>query len=313
MNAVGSLFRRAFSWRSLQVAATAVLLWNYPSVMRFCLRQTSDRGLEASRLAYEGKQEMFAAQNVGMVILGTSVIAGICKEGPIIATDGRFIIRARLRPDRPLAYIDGMRKIFLFGPYLVATAGEVFVGTSSFGAVVAEASRERVPDRPLDALGHLLKVRARHLQVGNDQAAASNEVILIGFDGSHPTVCVFAPRQFADQVQCTRDEAVLGLNAETQSFERQFKGMRAQAAARTVQKSINLFIRGNPTVSGGSLSVALLRRSGQPRWLSTPAEEYVPDGLRDVADAYLGGRIQMHLFPGVTKQELDDVARATPH
>ena len=223
---------------------------------------------------------------------GTFIGAIVADEGIVMVADSRstFVDEAGV----PIGYIDRMPKVFAHEGAAFAVSGLISVDGDLFSSFIKQ--NDFLLSRPIE---EILTSVSLWLPFKN-----SSNVLLIsaGYSASaEPTICVRSPY---DSQTCQKSGFITNRSSENlrRWLESQHRAPSVAEAAAALKRAIREAAVTDGTI-GGPLSVLLVPRSGQPRWLENPV--YANDWTRvcDVVADYRRGRV--HIAHIRSKQQLD--------
>ena len=240
-------------------------------------------------------------------IKGSFVIAAICKDGIIVASDSRGMLKDP--QGRRVAYYDTNQKIFPIGNKLIADTGYASLNDaklSFLAALMARFSRSPLSHVEVDQLPNAY---FKHASIALTEAGAASArlqtLVFAGYEKDQPTLCIY-DGELGRSIKCTHSgylssphEHILGLESVSSlSFEEASEIMRATIDdyAAAVQ----------PGLVGGPVVLRTIAPSGS-QWFDTPPNWPKWEAYTDLADDYRNNRIPFHLMPGIQKEQLDKV------
>lgn len=243
--------------------------------------------------------------NAPIRVKGSFVIAAICKDGIIVASDSRGTLKDR--QGKRLAYYDINQKIFPFGNKLIADTGYASLNDPKVSFLSALMSR--FADSPLSQVdvGQLpasyFKFAAATLPPAGAESAKVQTLVFAGFQKSKATLCIYLGESNRT-VHCSSSgylssprQHILGLeNVRSMSFAE---------AAHTMQKTIDDYAA---AVQPGFVGGPVVFRTITPfssKWFGTHPDWPNWGSFADLAGDYERNRVPFHLMPGIVKGQLD--------
>jgi hypothetical protein len=223
---------------------------------------------------------------------GTFIAVIVTEDGIVMGSDSRstFISSS----GKPVGYVDQMRKIYVSHGAAVAVAGLTSVDDELFSTFMRR--NDYLLESPVNEILYDVALR---LPFRN-----TTSVLLLsaGFNGAEPTICAKIP---VEPQTCRK--AGYFSNKESPTLRRWYlarKGETATSAeaAATLELAIRDAADLDPAI-GGPITVLLVTRSGNSRWLRNPPSDYGWTRVCDVVAAYRTGRTQ--IFFTDSKAELD--------
>ncbi len=238
-------------------------------------------------------------------IKGSFVIAAICKDGIIVASDSRGTLKDS-RGHR-IAYYDINQKIFPIGNALIADTGYASLNDPNISFLSAlmsrfaknPSSRVDVADLPASYFGYA----AALLPQAGAESAALQTLVFAGFRQKTAVVCIY--RGESDRTtKCSSagyvsspSQKIPGLqNASFLSF---------QQAAKVMRQTIDDYAAAvQPGSVGGPVVMRVITRTNS-EWFGTTPDWPSWQSFSDLANDYRNGRVSFHLMPGIVQAQLD--------
>lgn len=245
------------------------------------------------------------APPVPVRIKGSFVIAAICKDGIIVASDSRGTLKNS--QGHRIAYYDVNQKIFPIGNSVIADTGYASLNdpkVSFLSALMSDfasspRSRTRLEQLPSS---YFTYVNAALPADGADSAKVQT-LMFAGYDRGKPLLCIYkgeSNRKMACRSSgyfASPNIEIVGLKGVASlSFDR---------AARVMRRAINNYAASiSPGPVGGPVVVRVITPSRSKWWGSHP---HWPDwgSFDDLARDYQSSQVRFHLLPGATKSDLD--------
>jgi hypothetical protein len=246
-----------------------------------------------------------SAESVPLRVKGSFVIAAICRDGIIVASDSRGMLNDR--EGRRIAYYDVNQKIFPIGNALIADTGYASLKdpTVSFlsalmarfaGDVRSSTDVERLPVSYFDYVAGVLPPAGA-------ESAKVQTLVFAGFRESKPLLCIYKGESSREKTcrasgyLSSPDQQIVGLqNVSSFSFAQ---------AARVMQETIDDYAAAvQPGLVGGPVVVRTITPS-KSEWFGKPPDWPNWSSFADLAKDFRAGRVPFHLMPGISKAELD--------
>ena len=243
--------------------------------------------------------------NAPIRVKGSFVIAAICRDGIIVASDSRGTLKDR--QGKRLAYYDINQKIFPIGNKLIADTGYASLNDPKISFLSALMSR--FADSPLSQVdvGQLpdsyFKFAAATLPPAGAESAKVQTLVFAGFQKSKAALCIYQG-ETNQSVHCSSSGYVSSPRQHILGLER-LQLMSFREAARIMQKTIDDYAAAvQPGFVGGPVVFRTITPSGS-KWFGTHPDWPDWDSFTDMAGDYEGNRIPFHLMPGIAKGQLD--------
>src|SRR5215467_10997075 len=240
-------------------------------------------------------------------VKGSFVIAAICRDGIIVASDSRGMLKDR--QGRRLAYYDTNQKIFPIGDKLIADTGYASLNDpniSFLAALMLRFANDPFSQVEVDRLPNSYFSFATSLlpSVGAESARLQT-LVFAGFTRNRPRLCIYRGESgrtlgcSAAGYVSSPKERILGLqNVQNMSFSE---------AARVMRKTIEEYAAAvRPGLVGGPVVIRTITPSGS-EWFGSHPEWPQWDSFSDLEKDYDSGRVPFELMPGVAKAELDSL------
>ncbi len=238
-------------------------------------------------------------------IKGSFVIAAICKDGIIVASDSRGTLKNR--EGRRIAYYDTNQKIFPIGDKLIADTGYASLNdakVSFLSALMSRFSHSRLSQVDVDQLPNsYFKYVSIALPAVGAESAKLQTLIFAGYDKTRPMLCVYEGES-SRAIRC-RNSGYLS-SPHQQIFEfGNVSSLSFEDAAHIMKQTINDYAAAvQPGLVGGPVVVRTITTSGS-RWFDTPPYWPTWEAFTDLAEDYKNNRVPFHLMPGINKEQLD--------
>ena len=238
-------------------------------------------------------------------VKGSFVIAAICKDGIIVASDSRGTFKDT--QGRRIAYYDTNQKIFPIGNNLIADTGYASLNDrkvsflSEFMARFANSSYSRVEVNQLPA--SYFNYASQVLSERGGESAKVQTLVFAGFEHHKPLLCVYEG-EGSRATKCSNVGYLSSPKQQIAGLEKASK-LSFQEAARVMQATIEDYAAAvQPGSVGGPVVIRTITRF-ESRWF-----DKIPDwphwsSFADLAEDYKNERVLFHLMPGIVKVQLD--------
>lgn len=239
-------------------------------------------------------------------IKGSYVIAAVCRDGIIVASDSRGMLKDGY--GRRIAYYDVNQKIFPIGRSLIADTGYASLNdpqTSFLSALMTQFAQspqshidvDQLPDSYFNYVNGMLPAQGA-------ESAKVQTLVFAGFKETEPTLCVYRGESNSNGVKCRTSGYLSSPQGHITGLEN-VGALSFEQAAKVMQKEIEDYAAAvQPGLVGGPVVIRVITRSESAWWGQTP---HWPkwNSFTDLAGDYRAGLVPFHLMPGASKIELD--------
>jgi 20S proteasome alpha/beta subunit len=238
-------------------------------------------------------------------IKGSFVIAAICKDGIIVASDSRGTLKNR--EGRRIAYYDTNQKIFPIGAKLIADTGYASLNdakVSFLSALMSRFSHSALSQVDVDQLPNsYFKYVSIALPAAGAESAKLQTLIFAGYEKRRPTLCVYEGES-RRAIKCRNSGYVSSPHQQIFEFEN-VSSLSFEDAAHIMKQTIDDYAAAvQPGLVGGPVVIRTVTTSSS-RWFDTPPYWPTWEAFTDLAEDYRNNRIPFHLMPGISKDQLD--------
>jgi len=245
------------------------------------------------------------AESPPLRIKGSFVIAVICKDGIIVASDSRGMLKDS--EGHRIAYYDVNQKIFPLVDRLIADTGYASLNdtrVSFLSALMSHFAQSPLSAVEVDQLpGSYFTYASSLLGPLGASSAKIQTLMFAGYEKGMPIICMYEGES-SRATTCRSSgyfsspkQQILGLqNAGSLSFG---------DAAHVMETTINDYAAAvQPGFVGGPVVIRIITRSGS-RWFVSHPDWPKWESFSDLAEDYRAARVQFQLMPGISKTELD--------
>jgi hypothetical protein len=240
-----------------------------------------------------------------MRIKGSFVIAAICKDGIIVASDSRGMLKDG--QGHRIAYYDVNQKIFPVADKLIADTGYASLNDtriSFLSALMSHFAQSALSAVEVDQLpGSYFTYASTLLGPPGASSARIQTLMFAGYERGRPTMCMYEGE--SNRVTACRSSGYFS------SPKQQIWGLQNVGSlsfvdvAHVMETTINDYAAAvQPGFVGGPVVIRVITRSGS-RWLVSPPDWPKWESFTDLADDYRMSRVQFQLMPGISKTQLD--------
>jgi 20S proteasome alpha/beta subunit len=245
-----------------------------------------------------------SAASAPIRIKGSFVIAAICKDGIIVASDSRGTLKDS--QGRRVAYYDINQKIFPLGDKLIADTGYASLNDPKLSFLSALMSR--FAESPLSHVNvdqlpdSYFKFVSLALPVAGAQSAKIQTLVFAGYQKDKPLLCIY-DGESKGTTEC-RSSGFLSSPKQPIVGLKDVSSLSFKQAAEVMQRTIDDYAAAiQPGSVGGPVVIRTITPSTS-EWFETPPQWPQWQAFTDLAQDYRAKRVQFHLMPGVAEREL---------
>jgi hypothetical protein len=243
--------------------------------------------------------------NVG----GSFIIAVTCKDGILVAADSRNTISNNF--GKQLAYYDNVQKIFSFGKVAIAYTGHDTIQNLYFGAIIDAFAKTISDEIPVDqVLPTFFSFIESNLPYEAQVQVKQQVLIAVGYKDGKPLGCYYnyaqteGPKSSCGTLTILSSDKTIVDDNKANLFSMDFKEL-----SELVHEAIYQYAEERNIIDiGGPVFILAITNDG-PRWLSSVPMKRKWDNMHEFASIYWDGGVDLHLLPGVEKQEVEDLIR----
>jgi len=238
-------------------------------------------------------------------VKGSFVIAAICKDGIIVASDSRGTLKDR--EGRRIAYYDINQKIFPIGNKLIADTGYASLNdpTLSFlSALMSRFAKSPLSRVPIDQLPtSYFKYANTVLPAPGAESAEVQTLIFAGFKKNRPILCIYQGE--SNRTTKCRSSGYLSSPRQEIVGLKKVRSLSFQEVAHLMQQAIDDYAAAvQPGSVGGPVVVRTITPSSST-WFERPPRWPNWETFNDLANDYKTDRVLFQLMPGVSKIQLE--------
>jgi 20S proteasome alpha/beta subunit len=240
-------------------------------------------------------------------IKGSFVIAAICRDGIIVASDSRGMLKDS--QGQRIAYYDTNQKIFPIGNKLIADTGYASLndGKLSFlSALMFRFSRSPLSRADVDQLPNsYFKYASIVLSRAGADSAKLQTLVFAGYEKNRPILCIYEGES-NHAIKCPNSGYLSSPHQHIFELENA-SALSFGEAAEIMRQTIDDYAAAvQPGSVGGPVVVRTITPSGS-KWFETPPDWPAWEAFTDLSEDYRNNRILFHLMPGIKKEQLDKV------
>lgn len=240
-------------------------------------------------------------------VKGSFVIAAICRDGIIVASDSRGMLKDRR--GRRIGYYDTNQKIYPMRGNLIADTGYASLNDPRISFLSALMSRFASSDSSRVEVDQLpasyFKYSSDNLSNAGADSAKVQTLFFVGFKAKKPEICIYQG-QSTHAVRCAFQGYLSSPGQHIEELQH-LKSMSFSQAAAVMRKTIEDYAAAvSPGLVGGPVVIRTLTPSGS-EWFGSHPDWPQWDSFSDLEKDYDSGRVPFELMPGVAKSELDSL------
>jgi hypothetical protein len=243
-------------------------------------------------------------------VKGSYVIAAICRDGIIVASDSRGMLKD-VR-GRRIAYYDTNQKIFPLGNKIIADTGYASLNDpqiSFLSALMFRFADTEGAYADVDEIPHsYFQFAERALPRAGADSAKFQTLMFAGYKGVRPELCIYEG-QSTQKVSCTFS-GYLSSPRQQISGLKDLRSLSFDRTAQIMRKTIEDYAAAvQPGLVGGPVVLRIITRTAS-EWLGGHPEWPRWTSFSDLDRDYTQRHVLFHLMPGVAKTELDTLVDA---
>jgi hypothetical protein len=238
-------------------------------------------------------------------IKGSFVIAAICRDGIIVASDSRGMLKDG--QGHRIAYYDVNQKIFPLASKLIADTGYASLNdarVSFLSALMAHFAHSPLSAVEVDQLPNsYFRYAGSLLGPLGANSAKVQTLMFAGYERATPTICIYEGE--SSRITKCRSSGYLSSPKQQILGLQNVGSLSFRDAAQVMETTINDYAAAvQPGFVGGPVVIRIITRSGS-RWFFSHPDWPKWESFTDLADDYRMARVQFQLMPGISKTQLD--------
>ena len=238
-------------------------------------------------------------------VKGSFVIAAICKDGIIVASDSRGTLKDK--QGHRIAYYDTNQKIFPMGNSLIADTGYASLNdpkVSFLSALMSRFATHSLSHVDVEELANsYFKYASLVLPATGAESAKIQTLVFAGYQKGRPLLCIYMG-ETTRSTKCRSGGYVSSPRQSIVGLEK-VSSLSFQQAASVMEKTIDDYAAAvQPGSVGGPVVTRIITRSTS-QWFGQVPNWPTWDSFTDLARDYKAGRVWFRLMPGVQKTQLD--------
>ncbi|NNF22474.1 MAG: hypothetical protein HKN67_11060 [Saprospiraceae bacterium] len=236
---------------------------------------------------------------------GSFIIAGICKDGILIASDKRFVIydTTSVKP-KPLAYFDGIQKIWIVDDYVLAMTGTGATQNYFITHIIEDFTVNK--NSSINFKNYIPQLLSFVRQNYPDEFIAfqrniiRNKFFIAGYDQDIPKICAFSNYQ----TQCISGsgfiESDMTENMNDYDYSLTFDGL-----GDLMKNSIVVYSStgDNWKKSGNTVDIVSISNNQEPVWYQRSYSHNLPC-ISDLKSDVKNGDLKIQMMKSYSLEEL---------
>jgi len=246
-----------------------------------------------------------SVQSAPIRVKGSFVIAAICRDGIVVASDSRGTLKDKR--GRRIAYYDINQKIFPVGSKLIADTGYASLNDpkiSFLSALMSRFANSPLSHVKVDQLpDSYFKYASLTLPALGAASARIQTLVFAGYEKSKPMLCIY-DGEASRATKCRGSGYVSSPNQQIIGL-REVSSLSFKQVARIMQQTINDYAAAvQPGSVGGPVVIRTITPSTS-KWFDSPPPWPRWERFSDLAEDYRAKRVPFQLMPGISERELD--------
>jgi len=250
----------------------------------------------------------FAADFIG----GSIFVAAICKDGIFVASDSRGnILDARNERQTPLAYFDGLQKVFIVGEFVIVNTGQGFLSGVPVEVLWNESLRRHPAVSIRDFLRSSFNYFETRLSPAGRTLLARHLVAAAGFLDGQATIAYYDGNGQFGQIS---EGLVQSSPTKFVNLRSALPHMTSDQVALEAEKAILQYSSSSPENSakmGGEIHKVFVSKSGF-RWISKMPSKQTWKDAGELIQAISSGSIKLTLVPPATWDQVQGLLAGGP-
>ena len=243
-------------------------------------------------------------------IRGSFVIAAICKDGIVVASESRGNIFDRTDPQqKPIAYFDTIQKTFPIGSNAIAETGQGIILEEFFSSIVEKFVQGNPSGQVNRLLPAFIAYCERALPLQKLQEIKKQRLFAAGYLQGRPTICYSKEEQPGDPFGCIQDQGYVQSDATLLSnYGTNLSSLPVRQVAELAKKAIQAYAKEGDRwkTIGGPIRILIITEKGT-YWLEgePPKQRWV--NVQEFVQEYRQGKITIQTIPPAGKEQLDQL------
>ncbi|MCL5029772.1 MAG: hypothetical protein M1480_12240 [Bacteroidetes bacterium] len=253
--------------------------------------------------------------NSCLSVEGSFVIAAICKDGIIIASDSRAnIFDKRNQLQEPIAYFDSIQKIYPIGINAIAETGQGLILNLFFSAIIKSYKANTVSLTIENLLPSFINYCKNNYPPELFREMRKQKLFATGYIGTMPTICYYNEDQPTGSFGCIQKSGFIESDSTLlYEYRNQLDKMSSDEVADLAIKAINDYAKNNDNwkTIGGQINVLLVTPQGT-KWVKNMPPPQRWTYIQDFIGDFINGDVKINLIEPTTIEQLKNLFLSVP-
>lgn len=250
---------------------------------------------------------LFATKNIHSQTKATLIIAGLAKDGIVLAADTRgSIFETTDYKKQPIAYVDSLNKIFFINGFIVTSAGNSMFGNKSIGYVIRQFDAQI--DKSFDILQTASLFQQYIASMPEEAHAKNNTFIFVGYKDTVPYIIGFNRQK---SIVYNRGGIVSDTGATKYLSYMDKKPRSCKSLGKKFAKTMQQFAEEtNQTGSiGGPISIVQMRPNNKVHFISNNFTDREYESAEELFNAIESGKLLIKALVPDGKRKAIEILR----
>lgn len=264
----------------------------------------------------ETRFNSLSLESCKLSLKGSFVIAAICRDGIILASESRANFFDKTDDEQqPIAYYDGIQKIFPVGSAAIAETGQGLILNVFFSAIVGQFTQDlRVGIQTNQLLPTFVSYCEQKLSPVAVAEVKRQKLFSAGYIGSHPTICYFNQDQPGAPFGCIQDSGFIQSDVTLLTeYAEALPTMPAERMTDLVIEAIETYANQGDRwkTIGGPIDILLVAEESC-HWIEKNSQTTDWKYIQDLITAYRAEELEINLIPPANRELLENLLATVP-